>query len=438
MIATFEQITSKLQQRAAAKSASAKQAAGDTPSEKDPAEKGTVAIPKDPNASTATMNLPANGTNTEVTPVTTVTPAKTISGEEKAATNLQAKAQKVAGVISGLLAKKATASEITPNLVSDKGNENKDTHPAPSTSNSPSKKQNPDKAVKDAAPATTAVDPNEKKVEAPKGDGKGALPKPTENTNDVTKKESAEGCMTGDAKAAADGLALDFDPTFHFKLASAILATEDGRRFAQNVLEANHGAAEAEDIIKAASFMEHAAAELEMVEAQGMSAAEQAWATASPEEQASIVKLASVHATAKATLGHDMLKLAYDQGAATAAGMQDQGSMDQDAGPDTDNITDEDIVAVLDDLVQKGQIKPEEAQAILQELSQGGAGGAGGEAGADPNGAAAGGAPGGDPMGGMPPGMEPGAGASPEEKEAFATVKAASLAVAAILATPAK
>jgi hypothetical protein len=423
-VLTFDSITSQLQKRAAAKTQPVvKAAAGDTPAEKDPAEKGVVAIPKDQNADNATMKLPPKTENGEVTPVTTVAPAKTVDGPEKVATKLQTKAAGAVSAIQALLksTKSATASEITPALVSDKGNENKDTHPADSTDKGPAKKGQPDPAVKDAAPAPDATDPNAKKVEAPKGDGKGALPAPTTNADDVSTKKSEEGCMTGDPKAA--GMALDFDPSFHFKLASAILATEEGRTFAQQVLEAQHGAAEASDLVKAAAFMEQQAQVLEQMEQDGVGAAEQAFLSASPEEQEAIVKLANVHATAKSGLNHEMLKLAYDDGAATAAGMGDAGMLDKDPGAETDNISEEDIVAVLDQLVQSGQIKPEEAQAILQELAQGGqgeqapAGAAGPDGGMDPN-----------AMGAM------GADASPEAKEAFATVKAASAIVDAVLA----
>jgi len=428
------------------KSAATKSAAGDTPTEKDPAEKGVTAIPKDPNATNAAMNLPEKLTNTEVTPVVSISPSKTVGSDTKMANTLVAKAANVVDMIKNMR-KSGTASEITPTLVSDAGSDNKDSAPAPSTSNAPSKKQNPDPATKDATgdTASDAKDPNAKKVEMPTPDSKGDLPKETKNTNDVTTKASMEGCMTPDSKAA--GTAIDFDPSFHYKLASLILSTEKGVEFARNLIEEAHGAAEAEDIIKAASFMEYQAQQYETLEAEGQFAADKMWNNATPDERAQIVKLAAAHLLAKSTLQTEEEKQAYDAGAAAGGNMVDSGALGDPsaagadpatAGADpsaggADTITDDDIVAVLTELVQAGKIKPEEAEAILQALQSGGAEDqATAPAGADGS--------------GMPPApVAPPAVASDEEKTAYAIeleahniVKSASVATDAILAELAK
>lgn len=448
-VRTYEDLVALVSSRAKSASAAAPKTASTTPEAKDPNEKGNVGIPVDPNASNTTMKLPTTGTNTEVTPVTQPPAAKTVSGEEKAATVIE-KAQKVASAIrtlAGSIGKSASAAEITPNMPSDKGSTNADTHPAPSTDNGPAHHQNPDPVTKGAAPTPDAADPAAKKIEMPKGDSKGEIPTNPTNTNDVTTKKSEEGCMV-DGKMASNELPLDFDPSFHFKLASLILQSEAGRELARQVIESAHGAQEAANLIKCASFMESEAQRLAELEAQGAFAAEKAWQEASPAEQEAILKMAFIHQTAKASLATEEEKLAFDKGAAAASGMMDMsggmggmgggmggaggppggaapapapGPLDQDApAPGSDDISDEDIMAVLDELVQSGQIKPEEAQAIMQALAQGADGGAGG---ADPTGGAG------------APGME--APGSPEQKEASLLVKSASSIVDSILVKPA-
>jgi hypothetical protein len=165
------------------------------------------------------------------------------------------------------------------------------------------------------------------------------------------------------------------------------------------------------------------------------------WQNASPEERASIVKLAAAHQLAKSTLQTDGEKQAYDAGAAAGADMVDSGALggapggaagapapdaagaDPSADPaGADNITDDDIIAVLSELVQSGKIKPEEAEAILQALQSGGA---------EANPTAPAGADAAAPTSAMPD--APPDSAPPEQKEAFSIVKSASVATDLIM-----
>ena len=466
----FNDLVQKLTKQASATTAT-KSAAGDTPSVTDPADKGTVAVPKDPNAAPALAHIPESATNADVTPVTSVAPARTVDQSKNA--SLPARAANTVASIRLLMNKKATAAEITPTLPSDKGNDNKNSTPEAAAPNGPAKKQNPDpEAAKtateqqpgakaaaegDAAakqPGGTPADPEAKKTTMPTPDGKGPIPADKDNTNDVTGKGK---------KASTDDLA--FDPEFHFKIASSLLATEQGRQYAQSLIEAEHGAAEAEAIIKAASFMEEQFNQLQAAEDEGAAVAQQMWDASSPEEKEAAIKIAHAHFIAREALATDMEKQAYDDGAATAATLQDQGALGAggdpsagadpaaaggagappaggadpsaggaDAGAGGGEVSDDDIVNVLQELVQSGEVKPEEAEAILQALLGGGdqSGGAApgeqpgmpGGAGAAPAGAAPGGAPGGEDM-------------PPEAKAAAELVKSASAITDAILA-PAK
>ena len=432
MVIDFKTLVQTLQKQASA--STTKAAAGDTPSVTDPADKGTVAVPKDPNAAPALTHIPESATNADITPVTTVSVARTV-GDKSASTDLVAKAAKVASGIRALMNKSATAAEITPTLPSDKANDNKNSTPTAAATAGPAKKQKPDPEAKIATeqqpgakaaaktPGGTPADPEAKKVEVPKGDSKGQLPAPKDNTDDTKKASDTD---------------LSFDPAFHFKLASSLLATEEGRAYAQHLIEAEHGAAEADSIIKAAAFMEQQFNELQAAEVEGASAADALWAQATPEEQAAAIKMAHAHYIARETLATDMEKQAYDDGAATAAQMQDQGALGGAPGADAGaegapadgggEVSDDDIVQVLQQLVQSGEVKPEEAEAIMQALL----GGQGGE-GAAPGGAAPGGAPMPGEQAGMPGGA-PGGDMPPEAKAASELVKSASAITDSLLA----
>ena len=454
MVIDYQTLVQTLKKQASA--STTKAAAGDTPSVTDPNEKGTVAVPKDPNAAPALAHIPESSTNADTTPVTTVSVARTV-GDKSASTALVDKAAKVASGIRALMNKKATCTEITPNMPSDKANDNKNTTPTAAADKGPAKKQNPDPEAKIATeqqpgakaaaegdsaaktPGGTPADPEAKKTEIPKGDTKGAIPASKDNTNDTKKASESD---------------LNFDPAFHFKLASSLLATEEGRAYAQHLIEAEHGAAEAESIIKAAAFMEHQYNELQAAEVEGASAADALWASATPEEQVAAVKMANAHFVARESLATDMEKQAYDDGAATAAQLQDQGALGgaggapgadagagaPPAGPDAGaagapadgggEVSDDQIVQVLEQLVQSGEVKPEEAEAIMQALMGGGQGGEGAAPAPGEQGGMPGGAPGADAGAGAAPGGD----MPPEAKAAHALVKSASAITDALLA----
>ncbi len=225
------------------------------------------------------------------------------------------------------------------------------------------------------------------------------------------------------ASDAAFAEAIAADPIFHFKVASVILGTEEGRAFAQQQLEVAEGAAQAEDIIKAACFMETQAARLLDEEEAGIAAAQEFWKNASTEERAQIEKIASVHNAALATFATDEERFEYERGVKEAAMAQDQGMMGDQLPPGMGDpaggaggppgagapppggadagaapggaggggeISDEDIAMVLQQLIQSGEIDEKTAMDIMQAIQGGGApGGDAGGAGGPPPGAGA-------------------------------------------------
>ena len=364
--------------------------------------------------------------------------------------------------------KSATASKITPTLPDDSGNDNVDKGNKGDIGNNQTittgarGKNNPDANVKDAAPAVENVeDPKKKTAPEVKGDSKGEVPVEAKNTDATTKtsgemppelKKKLKAEKPEDAGAAAEGKTdtaaveaekaaaeLIVDPQYGMKIASLVLAVVDGRAIVERELQKAHGMAAADDIIKAAAFMEEKAIELAQLEESGVLAAQEYWAKMPEVERAEVVKIANVLELAKTGMDEEE-KQAFDQGAGAAAQMADAGAAGEQEPqtPGADEVSDEDIVGVLDQMVQSGELTPEVASQIMQALQgggEGGAGGAGAEGGMPPE--AMGGAGGPPPDGqpgqvdadGSPEGTHPepdgDEGKSPEEKEARVLVKAA-------------
>jgi polyhydroxyalkanoate synthesis regulator phasin len=121
----------------------------------------------------------------------------------------------------------------------------------------------------------------------------------------------------------------------------------------------------------------------------------QAMEQMTPEDRDEFVKSAKFHQSEVESLETNFEKSAYGQGAMDAAAMQQGGGLPEIPEEGSD-MTIEEIVMILDQLVQSGEIEPQLADAVLQAVmaEMGGAlGGAPGGAPMDPAALAAGGAP---------------------------------------------
>jgi hypothetical protein len=384
MARTFAELQAALQARGnAAKAASVKQAASDPTPEKDPSSVGNVAVPVDPAADPAKQNVPQSKTNaddvTKVLPPNT--PAKTIEGEEKVSTNLNEKAAKVtAGIRNFVSALRKQAETMPPDNKANEGTG--DGKVKPPTSNG----EKGDPVTKTAAPdPTPEKDKTAQPAAAPAGDSKGAMPSDGKNVNETCKDgEKCAGCGKMSKECACTKSAFDVssvDPSTLQKLASIIISTEEGRQFAHAMIEKQEGMEAADQLIKAAAQMEELDIQLQEAADAGAFQAEQMWEAMSPEDRAKTVKLAKVVAYHRDQLKTDGEKQAFDAGVSDAAAMSEGGMLGQEAPPEEAG-TDEAIMMALDQLVQSGQLTPEDAAQILEALQSGGggAGGAGGEA----------------------------------------------------------
>ncbi len=224
--------------------------------------------------------------------------------------------------------------------------------------------------------------------------------------------------------AAASDLPAQLGADYLVKLATEILRSEEGVRFAEQVLTKSAGAETARNLLQMAQaqhdeYVKEAQAQAEWQKSAAAQeqafneALDELYKNASTEERAQMDKIASVHSAALDKITDPIEKAAYQQGAMDAASMaQSQGgdpaAEGQLPGGEDGPASLEQIVQILQQAVQAGEIDPQTAEAVLKDLA-GQAGG--GDAGAP--------APGGDAGGAMPPGgpeagAPPDAGASPE------------------------
>jgi DNA-directed RNA polymerase subunit F len=363
--------------------------AADSSSVTDPADKGTVGIPRDPEATHAKQNIPENKDNTvsnegakledeQLHPVSTgknVPSAANGNAKENVSSPTES-LSKIANRVSAITAKLKAASSCTTDQVPE-------------------------------------MDKDLVATKKPKTDTVGGVPDAAANKDEgKTKPPFGTKAMNGSSEkeAANDSLAADISPEALMKLAATILTTEGGLEAVEPVLMKAAGLEAARQIMAdaTASYTEYVksaneqATHMEYVkQAAQQEAAElsEFLKSASESDKEQIVKIASIHQEALANIEQTFLKQAYMQGAADAAAMEDSGGEELPGAEGGASL--EQIAQLLQAMVESGEIDEETAMAVLQEL----AGGAQGE---------------------MPPGAEGGMpaveGGSPEEEAAMAAM----------------
>lgn len=335
--------------------------AADSSSVKDPADKGTVGIPRDPENTPNKENMPADqdnmgsneGTKLEDRQLHPVSTGKNVpsasNGNAKENVNSPTDSlSKIAKRVASVTSKLKSAGMLN---VKDEDECDAKTPKMDKIEGEPDSAENTDKG---------------NKTKPPFGSAKGK--------SDKTEKE-----------AANDSVASDLSPEALMKLASTIIATEGGLEAVEPVLMKAAGVEAARQIMAQAvdsysnfvgqqaayeEYVKQASAELYQEDA----AFEEFFKSASVEDQQHIVKFAQVHGEALNNIENDMLKQAYMQGAGDAAAMEDAGGALPGAeGP----ASIEQIAQLLEAMVASGEIDEETAMGILQELASADAGAAG-------------------------------------------------------------
>lgn len=208
------------------------------------------------------------------------------------------------------------------------------------------------------------------------------------STTPAPAPKQAEAAPSNDE--VANGIQLT--PEFHMKLASLILEDEEGLQLAEKILRKAAGHEAAQELINAALTQQDAfvraandydaqvkyAAEVEAYQAAQLN---EFLKSASDEDRKSIEKFAQVHGAFLSTLGTDWEKAAYMQGAQDAAAMGDaeaEGAPPEIEGGGEGPMGPEEIIALLQEMVQAGEIDEATAAQIAESLAMG-AGGGGGE-----------------------------------------------------------
>ena len=169
-----------------------------------------------------------------------------------------------------------------------------------------------------------------------------------------TKEAKAEPAKPAEKQAAPEAGTITLDMALMAKIAAITLADEEGQLAVQQALTKRAGAEFAEevlDILEKRAAEEQAAYEFEK-------------GAQDAEAMIGDLQEAQGAADAEAALGAQGDAMADDAGAAEA------GAVD-DAAAALDDYSAEEIVEAVNELAQEGQIPPEQAQAVIEAVSQG-------------------------------------------------------------------
>ena len=194
-------------------------------------------------------------------------------------------------------------------------------------------------------------------------------------------------------KAAAEDLANGLPVDAYVKLASVLLETEEGINFATRLIKQAKGAEAANALINNALVAQDQFQKAAAAHQAGGNLVEQIFASANPAERQIMLKVAAAHQEQIAVIeasAHpetvELEKQAYAEGAMDAGAMQEAGEAVGAEGEGElpgggEETSDQDIMAVIQQLVESGQLPPEVAEQLLLELQ-----GAEGAEGAAPEG----------------------------------------------------
>lgn len=190
-------------------------------------------------------------------------------------------------------------------------------------------------------------------------------------TKDVVAKEAAAPVAN-----VAEGIKLSEDALA--KIASEILATEEGAKFTTNLFRKKAGEEYAAAAIKEATEQARLYKEQEAKAANDPIAKIASELSKLPEEkQAEIARRLSIHASNIEEYEHELLKRAYAAGVEDAeAIMQNPEMLEAAEEPTAEDageaeITPEEVMEAVSEMVEAGEISEEQANAIIEEIVAG-------------------------------------------------------------------
>lgn len=200
-----------------------------------------------------------------------------------------------------------------------------------------------------------------------------------DTTNAVAETTNA---VVGNTAEDVERLAGDFDTeeTAYYKIAELVLNYEEGRQMVNDLADREFGKEAAAQLIDEAQYIQAVQDEAAAFEAQQTQAAEELLKSASEEDIQDMQKLAAVHGMNLSKFEYDFEQEAYDLGCKQAAMAMDAGGEIPGAGGD---VSLDEVAEVIMQMVESGELDPQTAEAVLQQLAGADAGGmdpmAGGE-----------------------------------------------------------
>ena len=219
------------------------------------------------------------------------------------------------------------------------------------------------------------VDKESTKADMAVGDRKELYSKAPELAKAIEKSsnesEETEEEVSEEEKEAADieAVASDFeeDANAYQKIASLVMNYEEGRQLVTDLADRELGKQAAENLIKEAAEIEYMQQAFEEEQAKAASEVEDMLKEASEEDIKDIEKLMVLHGGAIESFETEEEKQAYDLGVKQAA-----AAMDAEGGElpmEGEDVSLDEVAAVIMQMVESGEIDPQLAEAILAELA---------------------------------------------------------------------
>ena len=172
-----------------------------------------------------------------------------------------------------------------------------------------------------------------------------------------------------EATESAEDVAANFDgnANAYHKIANLVLNYEEGRQMVSDLADRELGKQAAENLIKEAAELESIQDAYEQEQVEAGAAVQYMLKDASAEDVEDIEKLMVVHSGALESYEYDFEKEAYDLGVKQAA-----AAMDAEGGElpmEGEDVSLDEVAAVIMQMVESGEIDPQLAEAILGELA---------------------------------------------------------------------
>ena len=166
----------------------------------------------------------------------------------------------------------------------------------------------------------------------------------------------------------AEQVAADFntEANAYHKVAELVLNYEEGRQLVNDLADREFGKEAASQLIEEAQYIQDLEDEVSQSELEGAMAADELLKNASEQDIEEMQKLATAHTGNMQNLEYDFEAEAYDLGCKQAAMAMDGGGEIPGA---PDDVSLDEIAAVIMQMVEAGELDPETAEAVLQQLA---------------------------------------------------------------------